>query len=353
MFELNIKYTFQTPAGAISQTGIDLIKRCIESQRLREGEWLEKNPDNQKIMLPQLPDDWQWLWLIARGEYQGTFPKRVARYYHRTYALRCPNVFVTELGNLARQHSDGGQTYVFEFVNRIDWQAGDFGDPGSCYWGENAGARLMLEANGGLAIRFYSGTGRYGFARAWLVGIDDRLWVIFNGYGMTTLHIARIFSLFVGFPYKWIRLSNYDGNTLYINGSYGYLIGAWDVIEGIDRHEFEWDDIIGEACYSCGRILDEYEGYNGADDRSYCEDCHYRLFTRCDYCSETFWRDTHDVEYLEHVGMDVCEHCRENHFAQCPRCEEWYYRRYTEMVGLVRFCHDCAAELRLLGDNIE
>jgi hypothetical protein len=350
LFKIN---HFDVPAGTISESGIYEIRRFIVSQSLQGTEWKAANPDNTATLLPLLPDDWQWKWLVGgRGEYVGTFPKRVAKFYFKTYHLRCPDSFLTQIGNLAKAHSESAEAYHFDFVNRIEWQAGDFGDSHSCYWGSYAGAKVMITDNGGMAIRFYDGNDK-GIGRAWLIPIDDDLYIIFNGYGLggdSTLRIARIFALFIGLQYKRITLSNSDGG-LYINNSVGYIIGRMEAIDGIERHDFNWYEVELDTCHHCGRQLDEDDYYRGADDEHYCENCFYQFFSDCSQCGEPHYRE--DLTYVESTGYDVCEWCLGRYYFECYRCEENYPKQEAQQFGKQVYCLDCAQELKIEGDNIE
>ncbi|MBZ0304862.1 MAG: hypothetical protein K8I82_02220, partial [Anaerolineae bacterium] len=257
-FELHTRYTLTTP-NAISDAGVGEIIRFIQSQNLKADPWLSLNPDYAVPFLYPLPDEWEYTWLVQKGEYRGTFPKRVSKYYQMTYGVKCPDSFLAELGQIARRNSGEAAAYEFDFTNRFDWNAGDFGESRySCFWGNRTGARTMLTENGGLAIRFYREN--KGFARAWLVSIEDDQYVIFNGYGFAgnaTLTIARLFAQFVGKTYKKIQLVNNGSasRTLYINNSIGYLIALANQLAQTGRYDFQWDEIYEETCYGCGEGL--------------------------------------------------------------------------------------------------
>jgi hypothetical protein len=211
MIELHKRYTFTAPSGSISDTGIAQIQRLIALQLMSAAEWAKLNPTTT-YRLPSLPDDWDWIWLLETGDYKGTFPKRVRNYYYKVHRLKCPDTFIQEIGNLARAHSSDGLTYTFDFTDQIDWEAGDFADDSSCYWNDRAGAKQMIEDNGGWAVRFFEDVD--GIARAWVAPIHDDMYIVFNGYGFTTLQIARVLATWLNVSYKKIRLTN-QGGTAY------------------------------------------------------------------------------------------------------------------------------------------
>lgn len=346
MIELNRRYTFRIPNNTISASGILDIIAFIERQNLCEdAAWLALNPGQTYCELPALPSDWRWVWEVEiKEEFMGNFPTRVRRWYYKRYAIKCPDAFIAEIGNIARRHSESNEVYEFEFVNRIDWEAGDFGDDYSCYWGDNSGARIMLQDNGGMAMLFYNEDGT-GLGRAWLVEIDSNLFVIFNGYGIKgdpTLQIARVFAAFMGLSYRSIRLSNRYGYTLYINGNIGYVIGEPSVIAATTSYDFRWDDVVQFHCANCGQPLLEGENFYAPDDNDYCEDCYYHLFESCDHCGEVCDRD--DVQYVDSVQESVCKWCLQRDFDTCYECGEYFKVESLHEHEDEQFCWQCLNE---------
>jgi hypothetical protein len=251
MYELNKRYTVAAPAGTISPTGVQSVYDVIYAQNLMEDPWKALNPDYEGgRYLPVLPDDWDWVWNVTeRKEYTGRFPRRARNYYFKTYKLKCPDKFIEQIGNAAREHSENRTQYSFEFVDRLDWEEGDFGDDGSCFWDDNQGARRMLEDNGAIAVRFYDPDKTdTGIARAWMYPMEaEGIYLLFNGYGFAgnpTLTIARVVSRFLGRRYKGIALTNngYDEGTLWINGGWGYVIGRQSALSGLDHYDFRWSE---------------------------------------------------------------------------------------------------------------
>ncbi len=234
---LDQRFTLSMPEGTISDTGQELISALIASQKIREDAWKALNPDIDFHYLQPLPNDWNWVWVVTRkADFVGTFAKRVSKYYHVAQGLKCPAEFIQEIGNIARSHSSDAMSYDFEFVARIDWEAGAFGDDGSCWWGEYEEARSLLIDNGGRAVRFYRDGA--GIGRAWMAPYNETLYILFNGYGFvgdSTLVIARIVAEFLGLSYKRIELENHNG-LMFINNDTGYLIGPHDMIAPVDTH---------------------------------------------------------------------------------------------------------------------
>ena len=353
MFELNERYTLDMPAGSISTKGIERIEIHIRQQRVTEGEWLKRNPNNTFSYLFNLPDDWQWLWIVSgKGEYVGTFPKRVGKFYYKHQRLNCPPSFLTEIGNIARQHTEENPLYRFEFVDRFDWKAGDYGDSGSCFWGGNEGARDVIADNGGYAIRFYDSDDN-GIGRAWIAPAGDGQYIVFNGYGFPgnpTLICARVFATFTGLSYKKIHLSNRgsESGLVWINAGIGYLVGQESAIESVREYDLEWGNF--DVCCDCGQAIDGDAVYTGIDDEIYCENCYYDRFSDCDRCYETCYRD--DMYYVEHDGRDVCSFCLNRYYLDCENCNEYYPREMVHEINDSFWCDRCI-ENHLPGDEDE
>ncbi|MGB1284973.1 MAG: hypothetical protein ACPG7F_00450 [Aggregatilineales bacterium] len=348
MFDLNTFYTLKTPAGTISDSGIVAIQQYIRMQRFTDDLWTAKNPDSSYTgsLLPALPDDWHWQWTVkGRGDYVGTFPKRISKYFYKKYEIKCPAEFLQQIGNIARQHSDDESSYLFDFTAEFNWQDGDYGDSGSCFWGGRSGAREMLAENGALAIRFYH-PDKTGKARAWLFKQREGQYIIFNGYGFksdSTLTITRVFSQFTGLSYRKVYVQNHgtDNGTLWINSGRGYMIASPDKLpDSKIEIELNWHDVNGETCNECEDSISEDDTYHDPDGVQYCRDCFYDVCDTCYDCSETAWRD--DMSYVESGGYDICESCYDRNYTRCEGCDEIFHNDDIQNIKDVYCCTECA-----------
>jgi hypothetical protein len=345
MIELNKRFTLMTAPGVISLEGAKLIHELIQAQRITTSEdWQKLNPTYKQWWLPALPDDFQWQWVITTGDNQGTFPRRVSRYYFKTYGLKCPDSFLREVGNIARAHSSGDEVESFDFDNQFDWNDGDFSDGGSCYWWNGRAGLEALRDNKFFAIRFYiAADSNVGIARAWVypMSLDNSLFIIFNGYGYTSLTIAQIFARFMGLNYKRIGLSNNYSTTgvIYINHDMGYIIGATDKIERYRDYDFEIDVDDFTVCESCNRHLHEDDVYYSPYGEPYCENCFDEYYIRCYRCGETYRHD--DITYVESTGQDLCEHCLERNYSYCNSCDGYYKHDQMHEHDGELFCWQC------------
>jgi hypothetical protein len=303
--------------------------------------------------LPYLPYDFDYSANIDKGELRGKFSKRVAQWLRKEHNCKLSVELKTEIGNLWQQNQVAPTTHYFDFTDSFNWQSGDFGDSGSCYWGSNADARPALENAGGLAIRFYDdATGEDGIGRAWIIERKFGI-VVFNGYGdkdgedYSTLEVAKILAHAAGLSYKRIDLHNYGAcsDTLYINGGRGYLINSVDKLvsapNSIDlRIEVETEC----ACDHCSAFIDPDNSYADPDGNTLCEECYSERVAQCACCGNDVWQD--DTTYFESEERCVCSRCLRRYYSQCRSCNEYVSDNDTTELGGDSYCEACADGLR-------
>lgn len=326
--ELRHIYTITMPKPSVvpeeGRTQIhQLVARAVENDRFSPKQNVRLPYFSLLDFMPNYFEDSAWEWVIARGEYAGTLPKRISSIVYKKAGFNLPPEIMSEIGNIARKYTVGESLYHFDFTDQFDWEAGDFGDSGSCFWGGRAGARVMIQNAGGLALRFYTNaTGERGFARCWLLPIPRKEAIIaFNIYGLNGngITVPRILSEFLGVPYKGqtVKFLNNgsDDNTLYINGAAGWLVGSGsqDWTGTVDLHLHDED---AHTCVACGDGCGEDYEWDGD---YYCEDCYKDRFQRCEWCEDRFYPD----DLTEVNGNLYCERCLSRHFTCCDRCGEY------------------------------
>lgn len=344
--ELFHRFQYPMPDGTISESGKVEIERLFNRQRLPVGEWADLNREYSLSYLPSLPPTWEWDWKVMRGEYRGTFPKRVAQYLKKRFNIKCPESFLAELGDLARRHSNEGEIYEFEFDNELNWYAGQYGDDDSCFYDDRPGAFQMIRDGGGMGICFFEpGTNR-GIGRAFVYDATS-YHVIWNGYGLlgdATFRIAQIFALWRGEAFKKIEVRNRDEihGVLWINaGGFGYAVGKIEVLDTLQKHNFGWENIYLKRCYDCGEVHSDDDMRHGPDDRPYCDGCFDANFAYCAICDEAY--DHENLSYVD--DQDVCEWCLRDHYENCTTCGEHVYRRSTRRRGEKWYCTRCYDQL--------
>lgn len=223
------------PAGIISEEGLENIAGYVR--------WNHGSTDVDEIakfqqlshVLETLGNEWQ-----NKG---GNYTKRLSRLAYKNYQLKVPPHLMTEVGNLASQHSQAVDVSV-EFTRDLNQQAVDFYHEESCWWSSYSNSRCALKTNGGLGMRtFKTATGHNGFeydevtGRAWILPVnklesglfDPTLdtvspdgYVVFNGYGdLSGYTPARVLALMTGLTYRKVR---FCCSPMYVNGEVGYLV---------------------------------------------------------------------------------------------------------------------------------
>ena len=211
--------------------------------------------------LPAFPDEWSWEATNKRG----TLIKRIRKWLHQ-HNLSLTDKQMSELGSYIGNNTDHPKDYTFRFTTD-DWKSGEFGDEGSCYWTCRKYCRPWIRKMGGGAVQFFEKD--KGYARAWLLPCENN-WILFNGYGLDTLVIARIIATYKGIDYKHVNfynLDSYDGD-LYINGNgRGYVLGSTE--ESTIDMNLKISDFL-QKCKKCSTW----------SENEYCEDC-YNSMPRC------------------------------------------------------------------------
>lgn len=342
MITFNQHITLTENWGVISEAGELLIRRLIEAQDMASDEWKTLNPTYTVKYLPALPNTWEWVWLLERGEYRGKFAKRVAQYYFKTFGIKCPASFIERIGMIARENMQDTATYRFEFTKKITWDAGDFGDRGSCYWWyQGAPLELMMD-NDAFAVCFYDADFKQGVGRAWMYEVETGVYVLWNGTGLqgyATLTAARVVASHLKLSYSSVELENngFTGGMIYINSGRGYFIGKQDAIENWDSYDFEWDEPYTDTCFECGHGLDEDNRYWGADDNTYCERHFYDYFDYCAYCGDTFNNDELTITDYDRY----CARCLDRLFVRCENCDEYVRKEDARTKDDTTYCENC------------
>ncbi len=351
---------YQREDAPVDRVGRRVINRKIEKY-LGEGFILPSNIRTDEF-------DWR---LITR---QGKIAKRMRKFFLKVereklfYLSRekMDNV-ISDIGQDARNHADSSELFYYDIVDNFNWNAGQFGDSGSCFWGGNDSARGLMEENGGMAIRFfqldesliiskehehcckrYRLPGRehfVGIGRAWLMPYDNG-YTIFNAYGDNILvKIARILSVQFGLEYTSVDVKNNGtgGGTIWINGDTGYHLYNPNsyVLSEVDFNIYE-EEQYEYFCEQCEEGTNEGNFHN---DICYCNQCYSEYIIDCERCMSSMERENESY-YLDGEQESVCEDCWNNHVSHCEKCQEEYYDSNTQQVeeagGEVTYCDSCA-----------
>jgi hypothetical protein len=355
------EYEIEIPGNGIDQTGIDLIQDKLE-------EWGFGIIPDHKPLPPSENEFWRWEWKInGKGEYVGALPKRIGKLIYQTQGRKLLVEQLSELGNIGAVHSGRHRTYYFDIVDHIDWGRTDFGQPDDCcFWSCHASAKDMILDNGGGAIRFFYNDSycvEAGIARAWLAPWKD-CWIVFNGYGLDTLSIARILAAHLDHSYyRRIELSNRGDSQgeLWINGGVAYLIGPQESVLRWDSVDLDWAPGTEYRCENCDCSIDENDHCHSPLNEDYCEECYSEYVFYCEQCNEDHWvrqsQETPDGELLCSFCWETycfkCETCGETFWKRDERidengdlfCEECYLTQYAhQLTGYRQQCNDCCKD---------
>jgi len=128
-------YEVMLPMNGITSEG----EKAIRAWVWNESPTLKNDQDFVPVKY-FFPEWWSWSWVVEKDESGnkcvGTFPKRFARHAKKAYNWKVEPKQMAELGNLARRHTIETQTVVFDITQNFNWRRGDYGDPGSCFWGD-------------------------------------------------------------------------------------------------------------------------------------------------------------------------------------------------------------------------
>lgn len=329
------------------------------------------------IQLPNgyCEDFWEWNPSPDNPYGTGSWVKRLKKWCSSQYGKKISDEVAGLIGDMVGSVMNCHQEYWWDVTDTIDWDAGDFGDDGSCFWGCNRRAKDIIMSNGGLAIRCYDGQYGAGIARAWVAPLEDGLYVLFNGYGKSTRELAHLVAsvMDIESSVRRVGLCNHGsaGNTLYINSGVGYLVGpSVAVVASPERIDLMWgvgENYHNDYCINCG---DDVQGgyYHVVGDEVWCDDCFYDHYYTCDRCDEPVYVDDayhiddgvyceYCAEYscqcdicyerhwndnmIEHNDRFYCEYCRDRYLTECFNCEEYVLRSDVLEHGGDEYCQEC------------
>lgn len=312
---LREKIKLEVPQDVIPVEGIAEVNDYLTKELYRKYDNLRNYADYDRFLNRDFARDWT----VTKGIYSGTFPKRVASFLYRERQIKLTPEQQSEVGNIAKRHCTKSSIFIFDITDKFDWDAGDFGDAGSCYWSDRRGARRVLSHYNARAIRFYRpDKPEKGMARAWLAPLIpeayfydksmsrlvfkkedlEDMFVVFNGYGHETQRAARLLATHLGLSYSATGLSNYGGTggTLWINhystpsggheSSAAFLIGAVDHIGKVGAIDLRYNVDIANtvACDgTCGRRINTRE-VTEVGGHSYCRTCYEAMYFTCHRC---------------------------------------------------------------------
>ena len=237
------RVTVLLPAGIISAEGLQAITNCL----YRAGNAGPGSAGLRQLAyeLEPLGDRWQTS--------TGNYPKRLSRHAYSTRKIKITPDIMAQVGCIARDHSQPVSVAI-EVTRELNLGSADFGNEGSCWWGEYGSSRCALKTNGGFGLRSFGKT-----TSIWGNGVSGRAWVmplrlnekeieeqgkwrelvptfdtltpdafaVFNGYGDLSNYTApRIMAHLAGWTYRKISFSC---SPMWVNSG-GYLVAPEDTV---------------------------------------------------------------------------------------------------------------------------
>lgn len=212
------------PKGTIDQIGMQAIKRLL--YRMEDPNTGERLMDAvaANCALDTIGDTWH-------GE-KGNFTRRLSRELHKTYKVKIPPGVLTEVGNVAKQHSSDTSEWSVAFTRDLNLSASDFCHEDSCWWGCYHESRCSLKNWGGIGMRAFDEYGNP-VGRAWVQPLDADLapthdalgahaYMVYNCYG--TLDEAKAARIVAHLTSKTYGKTAYTADTQYVNGNVGWIV---------------------------------------------------------------------------------------------------------------------------------
>jgi len=285
---------------------------------------------------------------------KGRVLKRFAFFYKTQTGEGIPDNIMGILGDLLQSliTKENSLKFFLDFTNNFDWNDGDFGKSGSCWWGTYSDSLPTFEQGGGWCVRFYN-ENHDGIGRTWLYP-DPECGVLlgFNSYGVergkVSKSIKRIFAQHnIELHYSRCNIENSNSSSIpYINGGTGFVLYTDDISP---EKEYDLDmevieDENHETCDGCGCRINTDDGeYNSVGDYIYCQSCTDDKLSFCDKCQE--FCDKDDVYSVgdKHSRFDcLCEYCAQSvGMVLCSSCGEYSEYVFEAYDSGNCFCESC------------
>lgn len=180
---------------------------------------------------------------------EGKLSKRIAKYIFQNYGVRLTDGELASLGQICSEafHANKLSSH-YAGLRDIDWNHGDYGDGGSCFWGSNSGHKDYWKKMGAKGFVLHeNATLVSGIARALVIPVKRfepmKLWFMTNVYtksGNMKISLQNMAQIYrdvaqTHYPNKKLEIRQVNAGThysisIYNNGSTGFLIGEPEAI---------------------------------------------------------------------------------------------------------------------------
>ena len=275
---------------------------------------------------------------FAGLQFSGAIPKRIRKLYYELYGLRLSKGAVSEIGNIISEHRSKNTCVYAICTDWLDWEDGDFGDNGSCYWSCRNYARIVMEEIGYKAILLFDAAsieehglerctspasilenGGKGIGRVLVQPLTDTKLVLHNWYrpaknNQINLEIISDYlchasgkdAVFESITYDCIHSEfSSDSPLFYVNDCEASLVHLdgdkrWSSLHSLrPRFEVSRKDNAIQHCW---------DQYFNLRDEKWKE---WGQYPCCGHCGQQFERDEFG-EYIDNYSVDrttVCKKC--------------------------------------------
>lgn len=341
---------------------------------------------------------WDLAWTVSDSKNQ-SLSTRVKTWLFKVYKIKADNSILEEIGNIASENSlSVDRDAYFSIKDDLVWNAGDFGDPKSCFFSNAKHAITVLQDNKANALCFWlDAEGSRGIGRAWMFECEEGI-VLFNFYGeffrgddtyrdnesgradQGLVKASMALATYLGLEYTKVSLliNGAAGDPVYINNGVAVLLTPKPTY--ISRLDIPMEDKTIYRCLDCGdmkritsaeeaqKYFHEVEGnllcarcFNSkyftclscsvvkrADERQataagyICKECAKGL-ERCHRCGS--FLDMKDTLHSDD-NLAFCRSCFPRSVSECQRCTKKYTADNLNRVGVCAECVEQAKKLR-------
>lgn len=233
------------PAGHIDDAGLNAIRillvRNIPDNMTDEHGYRRSPHTVVYDAMEAIGETWQ-------GK-KGNYTRRLSRELYSRDKVKLPEGIISEVGNLARQHSSATEAWPIEFTRNLNLSAEDFAHDESCWWQSYFESRCALKQWGGLGIRMFD-ENNYPIGRAWVQPMDENLepshntmtphaYIVYNCYGsLDGAKAARIVAHLTSRTYCKV---DFRSDPQYINSDMGWLVADESTCQNTNRVHFAYE----------------------------------------------------------------------------------------------------------------
>lgn len=252
---------------------------------------------------------------------RGSLPKRLAQFLRLRREINLDKNTLSKVGEYLRRNMENLKGSAFDVVSEFDWDAGDFGDDGSCFWEDRSGARALLQDHGGLAFRVWDAIDKetwQGVARMWVLPKRGLGLVCFNAYGCRLETLTNALAKILRHNSYRISVTNRGevSGLLYLNdGGTAIVLGTKPPPKkhldfDLDTTPYEGDEGY-DYCNGCEQRFYTEELWSAPDYNAYCQECWSMRFFDCDCGRTGEASDSGIVDYEQRCSrcLESCTYC--------------------------------------------